>query len=75
MSADDDRTSLRKFVHDARTPVTVVTGFADLLLRSGDTMTEEQVRDALQRIADGATQLRHLLDDLDASSGVPGARP
>jgi K+-sensing histidine kinase KdpD len=72
--SDDDRTALRKFVHDARTPVTVVTGFADLLLRSGDTMTEQQRRDAVQRIADGATQLRGLLDDLDASGGVPGAR-
>jgi K+-sensing histidine kinase KdpD len=75
VSPGEDRTALRKFVHDARTPVTVVTGFADLLLRSRDTMSEEQVRDALQRIADGATQLRSLLDDLDASAGVRGARP
>jgi signal transduction histidine kinase len=57
---EDDR--LRTLVHDLRTPLAVVVGFADLLARDADTLTDAQ-RDFVARIAEAAAQLRELVDD------------
>ncbi len=60
MGDEDDR--LRTLVHDLRTPLAVVVGFADLLARDADTLTDAQ-RDFVARIAEAAAQLRELVDD------------
>lgn len=57
--ADDD---LRGLVHDLRTPLTLVEGFSDLLVRRGDDLPAAERDDYLQRIADAAREMRELLD-------------
>ena len=53
---------LRTLVHDLRTPLTIVEGFSDLLVRRGAELAPEQ-RDAYaQRIAEAARELRALVD-------------
>jgi signal transduction histidine kinase len=59
---DDPRALLLDLVHDLRTPLAVVLGFAELLVRHPGAMTDEQ-RDFAARIAEGAEQLRELVDD------------
>ena len=59
-----------KLVHDLRTPLTVVAGFADLLERRGDELSASQRADLVRRIADGAREMRALLDaDTSTRSG------
>jgi signal transduction histidine kinase len=48
-------------VHDLRTPLTLVSGFADLLVRRDD-LTPEQRADFLARIAEAAAEMMRLLD-------------
>lgn len=50
-----------RLVHDLRTPMTIVTGFADILARRDD-LTAGQRTEYLGRIADAATELRTILD-------------
>ena len=57
--ADDD---LRTLVHDLRTPLTLVEGFSDLLVRRGDDLLAPERDEYVQRIADAARQMRELLD-------------
>jgi signal transduction histidine kinase len=57
--ADDD---LRTLVHDLRTPLTLVEGFSDLLVRRGDELLAPERDEYVQRIADAARQMRELLD-------------
>ncbi len=52
---------LERLVHDLRTPLTIVRGFADLLTRRTD-LTDEQRADFLARIAEGAHDLGAILD-------------
>jgi K+-sensing histidine kinase KdpD len=40
--SDGQDERLVSLVHDLRTPLTIVQGFADLLSRRGATLTEEQ---------------------------------
>jgi K+-sensing histidine kinase KdpD len=49
-------------VHDLRTPLTLVTGFADVLVRRGAELPAEQRDDLLARIADAAHELGRILD-------------
>lgn len=49
-------------VHDLRTPLAVVGGFAELLQRGGDTLTAEQREDYLARIVAGTRQMAEILD-------------
>lgn len=63
--SDVPREVVRKLIHDLRTPVTVVGGFADLLVRNADTMSVEDQHNAHLRISEGAAELRKLLDDVD----------
>ena len=58
--AGDDE--LRALVHDLRTPLTIVQGFSDLLVRRGAELEPEQRAEYAQRIADAARELRDLVD-------------
>ena len=61
MAQDDER--LTKLVHDLRTPLTVVAGFAELLVRRGADLPPEQRDEYLARIVDGAQEMRTILDE------------
>jgi K+-sensing histidine kinase KdpD len=49
-------------VHDLRTPLTIVEGFSDLLVRRGAELEPEQRDEYAQRIAEAARELRALVD-------------
>jgi K+-sensing histidine kinase KdpD len=59
---DGDADALRALVHDLRTPLTIVEGFSDLLVRRGAELAPEQRDEYAQRIADAARELRTLVD-------------
>jgi signal transduction histidine kinase len=61
MSAADDE-HLVALVHDLRTPLTIVQGFADLLSRRGATLTEDQREEYVTRIAAAAGEMKSILD-------------
>ena len=61
MAQDDER--LTKLVHDLRTPLTVVAGFAELLVRRGADLDPAQRDEYLARIVDGAQEMRSILDE------------
>ncbi len=61
MGAERDE-RLATLVHDLRSPLVVVEGFAGLLARDDGSLTAEQRRDHAQRIADAAAELRERLD-------------
>jgi hypothetical protein len=52
---------LERLVHDLRTPLTIVTGFSDLLARRSD-LSEEQRAEFVQRIAEAGRELSGILD-------------
>jgi signal transduction histidine kinase len=58
--ADEERRRLR---HDLRTPLTIVTGFAELLA-SDKPITEANRREYAARIRAAAAELRAMLDDM-----------
>jgi signal transduction histidine kinase len=58
--SDDERRRLR---HDLRTPLTIVTGFAEVLAGEKP-VSEEDRRDYARRIQDAAVELRTLVDRL-----------
>ena len=58
---EDER--LVELVHDLRTPLTIVQGFADLLSRRGATLTEEERTEYVARIAAAANDMKAILDD------------
>ena len=69
-AAAAERELRAKLVHDLRTPLTVVAGFADMLERRGDELSAGQRADLVRRIADGAREMRALLDaDRSTRSG------
>jgi signal transduction histidine kinase len=53
---------LVRLVHDLRTPLTIVSGFTEMLLRRGDEIDAEQRREFLERIDEGAREMRAILD-------------
>jgi signal transduction histidine kinase len=53
---------LRTLVHDLRTPLTLVSGFSDLLVRRADDLPAVERDDYVRRIADAAREMRELLD-------------
>lgn len=65
MSSGDAATDERlvRLVHDLRTPLTVISGFCELLERQGDKLTDEQRREYLQRVGAAAAEMRDILDD------------
>lgn len=64
-----ETTELRKLVHDLRSPVAVVDGFAQLLHRGADTLTAEQRADYVARICEAATEIKAVLDGADVRRG------
>jgi signal transduction histidine kinase len=58
--SDEERRRLR---HDVRTPLTIVTGFAEVL--AGDrVVSDDDRRDYARRILDAGNEIRVMLDDL-----------
>jgi signal transduction histidine kinase len=53
---------LRTLVHDLRTPLTLVEGFSELLVRRGDELPVSERDEYVQRIAAAAREMRELLD-------------
>jgi signal transduction histidine kinase len=58
--SDDERRRLR---HDFRTPLTIVTGFAEVLAGEKP-ISDEDRRDFARRIADAAAEMRALVDEM-----------
>jgi signal transduction histidine kinase len=58
-TADEE---LRTLVHDLRTPLTLVSGFSDLLVRRAGDLPAPEREEYLRRIADAAREMRELLD-------------
>jgi len=53
---------LRNLVHDLRTPLTIITGFCELLERQRDRLTTEQRDEYQSRIKAAADDLVEILD-------------
>jgi K+-sensing histidine kinase KdpD len=60
VSLPDDE--LRTLVHDLRTPLTLVEGFSDLLIRRAEDLSASERDEYVRRIADAAREMRELLD-------------
>ena len=60
MSDDDDR--LVRLVHDLRTPLTVISGFCELLERQKDTLSVEQRDEYVTRVSAAARERREILE-------------
>ena len=58
---------LRKLVHDLRSPLAVVDGFASLLAR--EEVTEERQAEYAQRIRDAAAEMKGVLDEAPRPAG------
>ena len=63
MSTPEDE--LRTLVHDLRTPLTLVSGFSDLLVRRAEDLSARERDEYVRRIADAAREMRELLDRVD----------
>lgn len=62
MSGDAGQERLLRLVHDLRTPLTVISGFAELLERQRDRLSDEQRDEYVTRIAAAARELGAILD-------------
>lgn len=65
--SEDER--LADLVHDLRTPLTIVLGFADMLRRRGDDLPAEQRAEFVARIDDAARDLKRILDAQHPAAG------
>jgi signal transduction histidine kinase len=54
---------LGRLVHDLRTPLTIVQGFAELLDRGAVTLDEERRAEYLGRIAAAGREMKEILDE------------
>jgi signal transduction histidine kinase len=59
----DPSERLARLVHDLRTPLTIVQGFAELLDRGAVTLDEERRSEYLGRIAQAGREMKDILDD------------
>jgi signal transduction histidine kinase len=59
----DPNERLGRLVHDLRTPLTIVQGFAELLDRGAATLDEERRSEYLGRIAQAGREMKEILDD------------
>ena len=57
-----DDEELRKLVHDLRTPLTVVEGFARMLERGEDRLSPQDRAEFLGRILEAAGEMSAILD-------------
>ena len=62
-SSDGHDERLVSLVHDLRTPLTIVQGFADLLSRRSVALNDEQRQEYVDRIAAAAAEMKSILDD------------
>jgi signal transduction histidine kinase len=66
--------SMREFVsiasHDMRTPVSVISGLSNTIVRDGETMSEPQKRELIQVIHRRSKSLDRLVNDLLATSSI-----
>jgi signal transduction histidine kinase len=60
---------LRGLVHDLRTPLTLVSGFSELLIRRADDLPPPERNEYVRRIADAAREMRELLDRVGRETG------
>lgn len=58
----DPHERLAKLVHDLRTPLTIVQGFAELLDRGHTTLDEDRRSEYLGRIAQASREMKDILD-------------
>ena len=65
---EDDE--LRKLVHDLRTPLTVVEGFARMLERGEGKLSAEDRAEFLSRILEAAQQMSEILDGVRRREGA-----
>jgi K+-sensing histidine kinase KdpD len=67
VSAPEDE--LRALVHDLRTPLTLVSGFSELLVRRAGDLPAPERDEYVRRIADAAREMRERLDRADRATG------
>jgi signal transduction histidine kinase len=53
---------IARLVHDLRTPLTIVQGFAELLERGGDELDDARRTEFLGRIVHAAHDMKQILD-------------
>jgi signal transduction histidine kinase len=56
-----EREPVAQLIHELRTPLAVVSGFAELLQTRGDALTEQQRAEYLARIVSGTRELDEIL--------------
>ena len=59
----DPHERLARLVHDLRTPLTIVQGFAELLDRGAASLDEARRAEYLGRIAQAGREMKDILDD------------
>jgi two-component system OmpR family sensor kinase len=64
MTAEGHHDDLGRLVHDLRTPLAIVSGFAELLERRGGQLTPDQQAEYLTRIRESAARMGELLDEV-----------
>ncbi|HEU4975804.1 MAG TPA: histidine kinase dimerization/phospho-acceptor domain-containing protein [Baekduia sp.] len=60
---EDPLERLTQLVHDLRTPLTIVQGFAELLSRGGAGLDEGRRSEFLARILNASQEMKGILDD------------
>jgi signal transduction histidine kinase len=60
---DDPAERITQLVHDLRTPLTIVQGFAELLQRGGVGLDEARRDEYLARIVQASREMKGILDD------------
>jgi signal transduction histidine kinase len=60
--SSEERDRTHALAHALRTPIAIIQGFAELLLRDEGELTDEQRRDYAERIRSAAADLRNELD-------------
>jgi signal transduction histidine kinase len=63
MWPDDPSERLSRLVHDLRTPLTIVQGFAELLDRGGGNLDDDRRAEYLGRILQAGREMKDILDD------------
>jgi signal transduction histidine kinase len=58
----DGAERLVALVHDLRTPLAIVLGFAELLAKRGDELAPAERHEYVERLSVAATEMRDLLD-------------
>lgn len=59
---EDPGERITRLVHDLRTPLTIVQGFAELLQRNAATLDDGRLDEYLARIIQASCELKEILD-------------